>query len=595
MKSAVKLLVTLITGAVIGAGAVSLLQAPSSSTGAEFTDEKQPLYWVAPMDANYRRDKPGKSPMGMDLIPVFEDADVGALSVGTVKIAPQVVNNLGVRTSPVEVTQLSNTINTVGYVQYDEDKLVHIHPRVEGWIEKLFVKAEGDPVKKDAPLYTLYSPQLVNAQEEFIIALKRNDKAMIAAARERLNALQLSTDFIVKLEQQRKVSQSVTFYAPQSGVIAALKIREGFFVQPGNTLMSVAQLQQVWVEAEVFERDTDVVAQGQPVSMTLDYLPGKVWQGEVDYIYPTLNPKTRTLRVRLTFDNPELLLKPNMFAQVVIHAEAQSEALMVPKEAVIRTGKQDRVVLALGEGRFKSVAVGIGRVTADHIEILEGLARFDEVVTSAQFLIDSESSKQSDFKRMSHDEEPDSVWMEGQVNKVMAGHRMVNISHAPAEAWGWPKMTMDFTVAQQVDINELEAGQSLHFEVTKTAKGEYLLTGIHIMDTGHIVASQETYPTATVQGRLNSISLEERVLNISREAIDKWQRPAATMNFQVDEGVDITHLMSGISISFTFEVREDLYITAIEVLAGGSSNDKAHNKASQQNHSSHAVEGTNRD
>ncbi|BDX05260.1 efflux RND transporter periplasmic adaptor subunit [Planctobacterium marinum] len=592
MKPAVTLFATLITGALIGAGAVSLLQTPSSSSGAETSSEKQPLYWVAPMDANYRRDKPGKSPMGMDLVPVYEDDDE-TLSPGTVKIAPHVVNNLGVRTAPVQLAELNNAINTVGYVQYDEDKLLHIHPRVEGWIEKLFVKAEGDPVKKDAPLYTLYSPQLVNAQEEFVLALKRNDNALIAAARERLKALQLSNDFIGKLEQQRKVSQSVTFYAPQSGVIDALKTREGYFVQPGNTLMSIAQLEQVWVEAEVFERDTAVVVQGQPVSMTLDYLPGKVWQGEVDYIYPTLNPKTRTLRVRLTFDNPELLLKPNMFAQVVIHAhaQAQSDALLVPKESVIRTGKQDRVVLALGEGRFKSVAVTIGRVTANHIEILEGLEQSDEVVTSAQFLLDSESSKQSDFKRMNHDEEPDSLWMAGKVNDVMPGHRMVNISHEPAEAWGWPEMTMDFTVAQQVDINELEAGQSLHFEVTKTTDGVYRVTEIHIMDTGHNMDTQETYPTATVQGLLNSLSVEDRVLNISREAIDKWQRPAATMDFRVDEDVDITNLLPGMSILFTFEVREDLYITTIEVLAGDSSNGDSR----LQNHSSHAVKGANRD
>ena len=160
------------------------------------------------------------------------------------------------------------------------------------------------------------------------------------------------------------MKQTLTFYAPQSGVVDNLNIREGFFVKPGTTLMSVGTLDDVWVEAEVFERQAALVNVGLPVTMTLDYLPGKRWQGEVDYVYPALDPKTRTARVRLRFKNPDALLKPNMFAQVAIHANAENDALVIPKEAVIRTGDQDRVVLALGEGRFKSVEVELGRLDA---------------------------------------------------------------------------------------------------------------------------------------------------------------------------------------------------------------------------------------
>ncbi len=559
MPSNGKTIFTIILGAVLGAGAVSVYQGISSEgsniDGA--SGEKKPLYWVAPMDSNYRRDKPGKSPMGMDLIPVYEEASSSAdVGPGTVKIAPHVVNNLGVRTAAVELKQMHTEIATVGYVQYDEDKLVHIHPRVDGWIEKLYVKAAGNPVDKGQPLYALYSPQLVNAQEELLIALKRNNRPLIAAAKDRLKALQLSTDFIEKLEKTRKVQQTITFYSPQSGVVDGLKVREGFYVKPGNTLLSIGKLDQVWVEAEVFERDAALVKEGLPVSMTLDYLPGEDWAGVVDYVYPTLNSKTRTLRVRLIFDNPDYQLKPNMFAQVTIYANQAANAVLVPKEAVIRTGKQDRVVLAIGGGQFKSVEVTVGRVDTNNIEILAGLSEGDVVVTSAQFLIDSESSKSADFKRMTHAEVPNSVWMEGEVNSVMTGHRMVNITHGPAEAWGWPEMTMDFDVAEKVDIAALQAGQSLHFEVTKTEKGGYAITGVHII-------SEPEVSSATVSGLINAINPDRRTFNISRGPIEKWGRAAATMDFILADNIEPGDFNIGDRVIFTFEVRDDLVITEI--------------------------------
>lgn len=359
--------------------------------------ERKPLYWVAPMDPAYRRDAPGKSPMGMDLVPVYESEEMIA---GTVRISPEVVNNIGVRIAPVEYQVLATRIMTVGYVQYDEDHRVHIHPRVEGWIEKLYVKASGDPVEAGQPLYELYSPQLVNAQEELLLALKRDNTRLVAAAEDRLRALQLSPEFIARLRRDREVNQTVTFYAPQTGVVDNLNVREGFFVMPGTTLMSVGVLDEVWVEAEVFERQASLVSVGLPVTMSLDYLPNRDWQGAVDYIYPSLDEKNRTLRVRLRFANEDRILKPNMFAQVVIQADPVARALVVPREAVIRTGKQDRVVLALGEGRFASRVVELGRVGERHVEILDGLAEHDEVVVSAQFLLDSESSKSADLRRM---------------------------------------------------------------------------------------------------------------------------------------------------------------------------------------------------
>lgn len=586
MSTNTKTVIAVIIGAALGAGALSLYQGTGSSgNGNEITSaEKKPLYWVAPMDSNYRRDKPGKSPMGMDLIPVYEGGSSSdEFGPGAVKVAPHVVNNLGVRTAPVEQKKLHTEISTVGYVQYDEDKLIHIHPRVDGWIEKLYVKAAGNPVEKGQPLYTLYSPQLVNAQEELLIALKRNNGSLISAAKDRLKALQLSADFIKELEQTRKVQQSITFYSPQTGVVDGLKIREGFYVKPGNTLLSIGKLDQVWVEAEVFERDTALIKRGLPVSMTLDYLPGEEWSGVVDYVYPTLNSKTRTLRVRLKFDNPDFQLKPNMFAQVSIHANQVGSAILVPKEAVIRTGKQDRVVLALGDGQFKSIEVSIGRVNTNSIEILDGLTEDDVVVTSAQFLIDSESSKSSDFKRMTHDEMPNSIWMQGEVNSVMTGHRMVNITHDPAEAWDWPEMTMDFDVAEIVDIDSLKSGQSLHFEVSKTDESGYEVTGIHIMGEPEV-------SSATVSGLINEITLGNRTVNISRGPIEKWDRPAATMDFIVEENIDIADFKVGENVIFTFEVRDELVITEISLESNeknSGEHEKNHEKKAVVDHSNH--------
>ena len=367
--------------------------------------DASPLYWVAPMDPDFRRDGPGKSPMGMDLIPVYADNGLDPDDPGMIFISPDIVNNLGVRTAQVERRSMHTRITTVGYVQYDEDQLVHIHPRVEGWIEILYVQAAGDPVEAGEPLYSLYSPQLVNAQEELLLALNRDNERFVQATEDQLRALQISDAEINDLRNTRQVKQTLTFYAPQSGVVDNLNIREGFFVGPGTTIMSIGSLNDVWVEAEVFERQAALVEAGLPVTMSLDYLPGRLWEGSVDYVYPTLNAQTRTARVRLRFENPDGLLKPNMFAQVTILADAADDVLVIPREAVIRTARQDRIVLAAGDGRFKSVAVSLGRLDDQYAEISHGVEEGERVVVSAQFLLDSESSQTSDFMRMNHDEE----------------------------------------------------------------------------------------------------------------------------------------------------------------------------------------------
>lgn len=544
----------------------------STNTETEPTSsEKKPLYWVAPMDANYRRDKPGKSPMGMDLVPVYSDGGSGSDSgPGTIKISPEVVNNLGVRVATVKRLPLHTQISTVGYVKYDEDQLVHIHPRVEGWIEKLYVKASGDPVNKGQPLYELYSPELVNAQEEFLLAVERNNQRLIRAATDRLAALQLPKQAIRDLTRTKKVKQTITFYAPQSGVIDNLNVREGYFAKPGTTLMSIGKLAQVWVEAEIFERQSTEVAIGLPVTMSLDYLPGKEWRGKIDYVYPTLNEKNRTVKVRLRFENEGEVLKPNMFAQVVIHSETNENALLIPREAVIRTGSKERVVLALGGGRYKSIYVEIGRYDRDSAEILYGLSEGDKVVSSAQFLLDSESSKSSDFKRMNYDEPVSSAWVQASINNVMADHRMVNVTHEAIDDWDWPAMTMDFLVSNSVEMSLLEKGMSLHIEIKKNDEGNYEIINIHIPDTD-AKSSKEKSSSVTVNGEINSVMIGHRMLNISRGAIEEWGRPAATLDFMVSEDVDMTPLKANSDIQFTFHVADgEFIITDLQVITAST-------------------------
>lgn len=381
--------------------------------------EREILYWVAPMDPEFRRDEPGKSPMGMDLVPVY--ADEVDSQPGVVRIDPIVVNNLGVRTALAERGSLSRRIETVGYVGYDEESLAEVHTRVDGWIEKLSVTATGDPVEKGQVLFELYSPTLVNAQEEFLAVLRSGNKVLDQASRDRLAALGMTSKEIQRLARDRKVEQRVRVYADRDGVIAHLGVREGIYVTPATNIMSVAELDRVWVLAEVFERQAAWLGAGQAADVSLDYLPGKTWQGKVDYIYPELDSKTRALKVRLRLDNESTALRPNMFARVIIYGTATSNVVHIPRAALIRGGNVDRVVLDLGGGRFRSQPVIAGIESGDRVEIQEGLSRGDRIVISAQFLIDSESNIGAALGRMDsagHDMEAEEPEMDH------SGHEM---------------------------------------------------------------------------------------------------------------------------------------------------------------------------
>jgi len=455
----------------------------------EQKNEPEILYWVAPMDPAYRRDTPGKSPMGMDLVPVYaeEDADSDA-----VHISANVEQSLGVRTSTAKRRSLWRKVEATGYVGFDETRVSQINLRTEGWIERLLVKNEGERVKKGQLLFEFYSPQVVNAQKEYIQAKRRNDAQMLSATEEKLLALGMVPADIRRLSKTSEVSNTVQVLAPQDGTVTSLNVREGIFVRPTSEIMSLADLSSVWLQAEVFESQADWVIEAQSAEARLNYLPGEVFSGRVNYVYPVLDPKTRTLQVRLRFDNPGERMKPNMYAHVTIFGKSHPGALSIPREALIRGQDSDRVVVALGNGNFTVHEVMSGIESGNWVEIIAGLDEGDEVVTSSQFLIDSEASLAGSIQRLDSrlpsgdKDDRQTVYANGIVNAVDVKARRIRISHGPIEALGWAPMTMEFDVLPGADLGAITIGQSIHFSLSQSDVGDYVIRIIHKAEPGDI-------------------------------------------------------------------------------------------------------------
>lgn len=348
------------------------------------------LYWTSPMDPSQHYDHPGKDTMGMKLIPVY--AKGGGANQSDVRISPTVVNNLGVRTAEVKRGTLAHRIATVGYVGYNEDTMTSVNTRAAGWVERLAVKTAGDRVHAGQLLYELFSPKLATAEREYLTALRGGAKDLIRASRERLRSLGFTARQIKALAGSHRMSDRVARRADGPAVLTSLAIREGAYVTPATTIMHLADLSSVWILVEVNEGDVALIARGQQAIATVDAFPDRQWVGKVDYLYPDINPVTRTARVRLRFPNPGERLQPSMFAHVTLLAEPTRDAVYVPNEAVIRTGMNQRVIVALGGGRFDVCPVKMGMESGDKVQILQGLQPGQQVVVSAQFMIDSEAN-----------------------------------------------------------------------------------------------------------------------------------------------------------------------------------------------------------
>ncbi len=382
-----------------------LLSQPAAPTQAG-SSERKPLYYRHPMNPDITSPVPAKDAMGMDYIPVYAEDDGNAgRPAGTVRIDPQLVQTIGVRTARVERRTLGRTIRTVGRVTFDEERLYRLHPKIEGWIEELRVDTTGQPVHRGDILLSIYAPKLVSTQQEYLLALRsvealaksafpdvvRGARELAAASRERLRLLDVPEHQLRQLEETRQLIRELHIHAPASGVAMEIGVREGQFVSPRDELYLVADLSRVWVLADIYENELPWVRAGDPADMGVMAVPGRRFSGKLSYIYPYAESQTRTIKARLEFENADGLLKPDMFADVTLHASQRPDALAVPEEAIIRSGVRDRVFVVRAPGQFEPREVTVGVSSDDYVEILAGLEAGEEIVVSAQFLIDSES------------------------------------------------------------------------------------------------------------------------------------------------------------------------------------------------------------
>ena len=376
---------------------------------------KKIKYWVAPMDPTYIRDQPGKSPMGMDLVPVYEEEGGEKEPTSTIRIDPVTLQNMGVRTALVQKKPLVKYIRAVGNIRTDETKLSEINTKFAGWIEKLYVEFEGEVVRKGQPLFDIYSPELVTAQEEYLLALRQHEnlsssgypsirqgaERLLQASRTRLLYWDLTDKQIREIERTGKTRKTVTIHSPASGVVVIRKATEGSYFKPGKRMYKIADLSTVWVDVEIYEYDLPWIHQGMAAEMELPYTPGKLFHGKVLYIYPYLNPQTRTATLRLEFPNPNYELKLDMYANVYLKSTVSQDSLVIPQESVIRSGVRNLVFISLGKGRFEPRDVQLGlEGNDDQYQVLKGLREGEEIVISAQFMLDSESRLREAIEKM---------------------------------------------------------------------------------------------------------------------------------------------------------------------------------------------------
>lgn len=445
-------------------------------------------YWFDPMVPAERYNAPGKSSMNMDLKPKYADesGDQG------VRVSPQVQQNLGVRTTRVEFTNLSPAVIVVGRVETDERRIFEVQTLTPGFVEQLSVRAVGEQVTRGSRVASVYSPELLGAQHEYA-ALLHIGKSTITpdlqrATRQRLVLLGLPEVAIRNLDRGGKPQRTYGVFAQRSGVVTVIGARPGARVEPGQSILTVADLSQVLVVAEVPEISLGQVKSGQPVQITFPSYPGETRQGRVDYIFPTLDSEARTARVRVALPNGDGRLKIGMFANLTITGNATG-ALVVPSEAVISTGKRN-VVIVQRNGAFIPVEVQLGRTVGEKTEVQRGLALNDVVVVSGQFLIDSEASLAGLIERLSRGQpqvlpkpmqmpppqrrqkQTDLIEGNGVIRSVDTAGASVTLAHGPLPAIGWPAMTMTFPVQDASLLRGRKAGERVVFAFKKPDDGK---------------------------------------------------------------------------------------------------------------------------
>ena len=392
---------------------------PGHATGKQVpvSTEKKILYWYDGMNPAFRSGKPGKAPDGMDLVPMYADSDqsMAEMPAGSVKISSTKQQLIGVRTDTVKRESLTRTIRAVAQVQIDETKIARIHVKIAGWVDKVHVDFIGKLVRKGQALFSLYSPDLVATQQEYLIArraekdlasapfeeVSRGAETLLQAARQRLRLWDMSDEQIRQLDETGEVNRTTTMYSPIDGFVLKREVFERTYITPETELYEIADFSTVWVNAEIYEYEVPYVKVGQSAQMTLSYFPGKSYTGNIVYIYPTVDPMTRTVKVRLEFPNPNFQLKPDMFADVQLNIGYGTQTV-VPQEAVLDSGSEQIVFVAMGDGYFEPRRVQLGPRLEDRIVVLSGLKAGETIVTSGNFLIDSESRLKNAMAGMKH-------------------------------------------------------------------------------------------------------------------------------------------------------------------------------------------------
>jgi len=385
-----------------------------SPAGQTAMPANEPLFYRNPMNPEITSPVPAKDSMGMAYIPVYADDQADSSPEGTVRIDPVTTQSIGVRVARSELRTLSRDVQTVGRVDYDEQSIARLHPKTEGWIEEQFIDTTGAEIQKGEILLSIYSPQLVSTQQEYVLALnnletlsespfedvQRGAESLVATTLERLRLLDVPEHQIKDLEETREVKKQLHIHSPAKGVVISVGAREGQYVTPQTELYFIADLSRVWVYVDIFEEELPWVRVGDEAEMRVAAAPGTSFKGRLTYIYPYAERQTRTIKARLEFSNADLVLKPDMFTNIAIRANPVIDVVAVPSEAIVRSGLREKVFVSRGEGKFEPREVTIGVSSEGWTEIRDGLEPGEAVVVSAQFLIDSESKLREATSKM---------------------------------------------------------------------------------------------------------------------------------------------------------------------------------------------------
>lgn len=469
------------------------------------------LYYRNPMGHPDTSPVPKKDSMGMDYLPVYEGEEPPSENK-VIRISTEKIQKLGVRTEIAALRKLTRSVRAVATVQADERRLHTVAPKFEGWIQRLYVNTTGQAVRRGDALMDVYSPELITAQHEYLIATKgvksveggglevrAGMQRLAESALQRLRNWDIAGDDLQSLQREGQVKQHVTLRSGANGVVLEKSAIQGQRFMPGEMLYQIADLSSVWMLADVFEQDLAMVRQGQDATVRIDTYPDKRFSGKVTFIYPTVNPETRTARVRIELSNAQGLLKPAMYGRVEFASfHSKDKVLAVPDSAILDTGTRQLVLVDLGEGRFEPRTVKLGVHADGYAEVLGGLDAGEAVVVSANFLIDAESNLKAALGGFSH---PTPGAMPGETEQVKSGtasadlaparhhgvgsievldwaHATVTIAHDPIASLGWPAMTMDFHARDPALLRPLKPGQKVDFEIVEGPAGESIIIRI---------------------------------------------------------------------------------------------------------------------